>query len=103
MKKIVELVTPRRSQGLLLLYALAGCDFNCSLFAKGHNAWLNLYLNDEHIFKIFQNVIHQPDSFLNYFAAIECFMLKLYNIKDPAIGCVKARYEKLLHIQASNP
>ena len=24
-------------------------------------------------------------------------MLKLYNIKDPAIGCVKARYEKLLH------
>ena len=94
---IVKYITPQRTQGLSLLYALCGCDFTCSLFGKGPSKFLDLYLADNHIYKIFQDVIINPERFSELFPDIECFILKLYNVRDATCGCTKARYDLLLH------
>ena len=94
---IAKYITPHRTQGLLLLYALCGCDFTCSFYGKGPSKFLDVYLADNNIFKTFQDIIIHPERFSEHFSEIEYFILKLYNVHDPTYGCTRARYDLLLH------
>ena len=99
--EIVSYITSQRTQGLRLLYTLSGSDFTYSFFGKGAHTWLNLYLKDNKIFNVFQELVIYPQRFDELFVYIENFVLKLYKVADPTVGSTSARYEKLLHTKIS--
>lgn len=82
-----------QSKGLLLLFAMAGCDYVESFYTIGQKTWLQHYRRNEDIAEIFSELIDNPDNLEDRFEEIMLFVLTVYGVKNPSMGCEVARAE----------
>ena len=52
--------TPHQLRGLPLLFSMAGCDYVESFYDVGQLSWLNLYVKDDGIAKVFSDLMTDP-------------------------------------------
>ena len=80
-----------QSNGLPLLFAISGCDFTESFYDVGQISWLNQFLKDDVIPKIFTELLKNPMLLQNKFDDVTKFVLSVYKVKNPNLGCSTAR------------
>ena len=74
---------------------MAGCDYVESFHDVGQLSWLNLYVKDDGIAKVFSDLMTDPLRLQDKFNEIMKFVLTCYKVRNPSLGCEVGRVEKI--------
>ena len=88
-------LTPHQLRGLPLLFSMAGCHYVESFYDVGQFSWLNLYVKDDGVAKVFSDLMTDPLRIQEKFYEIMKFVLNCYKVRNPSLGCEVGRVEKI--------
>ena len=69
-----------------LLFSMAGCDYVESFYDVGQLSWLNLYVKDDGIAKVFSDLMTDPLRLQEKFNETMKFVLNCYKVRNPSLG-----------------
>ena len=85
--------TPHQLRGLPLLFSMAGCDYVESFYDVGQMSWLNNYLKNDTIPRVFSELMMDPLKLIDKFEEVMNFVLTTYKVRNPSLGCSVGRVD----------